>query len=160
MSPSSSNSESAAPYDGLLGSLPGDPSVDAAIGDAALLAAMLRVETTLAATQAELGLIPDFAARAIGEVVGGARYDVPELGRAAVAAGNPVVPLVSWLTRDVRARDTSAAAYVHFGATSQDIFDTALMLIARDAPAARGRRTARRTARWPGRDPRRVGPRG
>ncbi|PRZ42478.1 3-carboxy-cis,cis-muconate cycloisomerase [Antricoccus suffuscus] len=136
MSPSSSSSESlSAPYDGLLGSLPGDALVDAAIGDAALVSAMLRVEATMASAQAATGLIPQSSADVIATVVADAHYDVRELGRAAVAAGNPVVPLASWLTRDVRARDASAAAHVHFGTTSQDILDTALMLIARDAVA-------------------------
>lgn len=134
MSQSSSRSESSsAPYDGLLGSLPGDTSVDAVIGDAALVSAMLRVETTMASAQAAAGLIPRSSAEVIGEVTMSADYDARELGRAAVAAGNPVVPLASWLTRDVRAVDPSAAAYVHFGTTSQDILDTGLMLIARDA---------------------------
>lgn len=132
MSQSSSRSEtSSAPYDGLLGSLPGDTSVNAMIGDAALVSAMLRLEATMASALAAEGLIP----RSSVEVIASADYDARELGRAAVAAGNPVVPLASWLTRDVHAVDPSAAAHVHFGTTSQDILDTALMLIARDAVA-------------------------
>jgi len=122
-----------APYDGLLGSLPGDDSVDAAISDSALVSAMLRCESSLATCQAEVGLIPASAAQAIAEVAGRVEYDAAELGCEAVGAGNPVVPLVSWLSRDVGARDAAAAAYVHFGATSQDILDTALMITARRA---------------------------
>src|SRR5207247_5095565 len=55
-------------------------------------------------------------------------FDVAQLGRAAVRSANPVIPLVNALRAAVP-RD--AAPYVHHGATSQDILDTAMMLIAR-----------------------------
>src|SRR6185295_11792985 len=63
MKPSSSNSERTC--SGLLGRLPGDPSLDALIDDAALLAAMLRFEASLARCQAALGLIPQDSSRVI-----------------------------------------------------------------------------------------------
>ena len=136
MRPSSSRSEpeaSSSPYGGLLGGLPGDPPVDAVVGDRSLVSAMLRAEAALAAAQATVGLAPATAARVIGQVAGSRDYDAGELGAAAAASGNPVVPLAAWLTRDVAAQDEGAARYVHRGATSQDILDTALMLVADEA---------------------------
>jgi 3-carboxy-cis,cis-muconate cycloisomerase len=132
MRPSSSSSEhpESSPYAGLLGALPGDPEVDAGVSDGAFLAAMLRFEVALAAGQARLGLIPVASAQVIADVAGSVSYDCDELGRAAVDAGNPVVPLVAWLTRDVGALDPVAAGSVHVGATSQDVMDTALMMLA------------------------------
>ena len=58
------------------------------------------------------------------------RLDVHDLGAAAAASGNPVVPLVEALRA---AAPPDVAAYIHKGATSQDILDTAAMLVARDA---------------------------
>ena len=136
MRPSSSRSEpeaSSSPYGGLLGGLPGDPPVDAVVGDRSLVSAMLRAEAALAAAPATVGLAPATAARVIGQVAGSRDYDAGELGAAAAASGNPVVPLAAWLTRDVAAQDEGAARYVHRGATSQDILDTALMLVADEA---------------------------
>ncbi len=101
----------------------------ALVDDDAVLAAMLRTEVALAAAQAELGMIPEQAADAIRAVAAAAVID-PE----AVAAGvretaNPVVAFVGQLTAAVRRVDPAAAEYVHRGSTSQDILDTALMLL-------------------------------
>ena len=131
MRPSSSPSER--PYGGLLGHLPGDPSLDEVVGDRALVAAMLRAEGALATAQAEVGLAPDAAARLVARVAAGVDYDPDELGAAAAASGNPVVPLAAWLARDVAEQDEAAAGWVHRGATSQDILDTALMIVAAEA---------------------------
>jgi 3-carboxy-cis,cis-muconate cycloisomerase len=137
MRPSSSGSSHAksGPYDGLLGALPGDPQVNALISDEAFLAAMLRFEVTLARAQAHLGIISAASAQVIADVAGSVSYDCDELGRAASDAGNPVVPLVSWLARDVGAVDAVASASLHFGATSQDVLDTALMMLTAKALA-------------------------
>jgi 3-carboxy-cis,cis-muconate cycloisomerase len=98
----------------------------ALVGEHALLTAMLAVEVALAEAQAELGVIPEEAAKAIRAAA------VPEnLDPAAIAEGvretaNPVVAFVAGLTAAV---DPAAAEYVHRGSTSQDILDTALMLL-------------------------------
>jgi 3-carboxy-cis,cis-muconate cycloisomerase len=64
-------------------------------------------------------------------------FDPADLGRDAVGAGNPVVPLVRALTARVReAAGDEAAGWVHYGATSQDILDTATALVLRDALGA------------------------
>jgi 3-carboxy-cis,cis-muconate cycloisomerase len=99
-----------------------------ATSDQAWLAAMLEVEAGLAEAESAAGLVPVEAAAAIRAACRPDQFDVERIGREAVAAANPVVPLVKALSHAVPAE---AAAYVHLGATSQDILDTALMLIAK-----------------------------
>jgi 3-carboxy-cis,cis-muconate cycloisomerase len=99
-----------------------------ATSDQAWLAAMLDVEAALAEAESAAGLVPAEAAAAIRAACVPDRFDIERLGLEAVASANPVVPLVDALRRAV---PTEAAAYVHFGATSQDILDTAMMLIAK-----------------------------
>jgi 3-carboxy-cis,cis-muconate cycloisomerase len=99
-------------------------------GDAAWLGALLRVEVTLAQVQADLGLIPVPAAAAIVSAARPERFDIAALGADAAASGNPVVPLVAALRAALPA---DIAPYVHKGATSQDIVDSAAMLVTRDA---------------------------
>jgi 3-carboxy-cis,cis-muconate cycloisomerase len=98
--------------------------------DQAWLAAMLEVEATLAEAESATGLVPVEAAAAIRAACEAGGFDIERIGLEAVGAANPVVPLVRALTRAVPAE---AAPYVHLGATSQDILDTALMLIAKRA---------------------------
>lgn len=118
---------SSSPSDGLLGGLSGTPDVDAELDDASLLQAMLDVEAALARAGADTGVLPEAAADAIVAHCRAERYDPAALGRAADAAGNPVVPLVRRLTAAV---PEPARAWVHVGATSQDVLDTALGLVA------------------------------
>ena len=99
-----------------------------ATGDAAYLRAMLDAEAALTRAQAALGLAPRDAATAVTEAAAAA-FDAGDLALRARSAGNPVVPLVADLTAAVADRDPQAAAYVHRGATSQDILDTATMLV-------------------------------
>ncbi len=91
------------------------------------MAALLEVEASLAAAQADAGVIPAFAAEAIAAACTPDRYDPVAIGAAAAASGNPVVPLVAALRESV---DPTVARYVHTGATSQDILDSAAMLLA------------------------------
>ena len=101
--------------------------------DSALLQAMLRFEAALARGQAALGIIPAAAAQAIAARAERVELDAQALARDAREAGSLAIPVVRALTADVRAVDASAAAYVHFGATSQDVLDTALVLCTREA---------------------------
>lgn len=115
---------------GLFGAVHRRGPVGTIVGDAAYLEAMLRTEAALARVQARVGFFPEEHADAIAAACQGTRFDVNALGQAAAAAGNPIVPLVEQL------RDTiggEAAVHVHFGATSQDIIDTATMLVTRPA---------------------------
>jgi 3-carboxy-cis,cis-muconate cycloisomerase len=91
----------------------------AAVDDRAWLQAMLDAEVALARAQARAGVIPADGADAVAAACRIERFDVNELGRAARAAGNPVPALVA-------AADTQ---WLHHGATSQDIVDTAAMLV-------------------------------
>jgi 3-carboxy-cis,cis-muconate cycloisomerase len=101
-----------------------------AVSDRAWLQAMLDAERALAAAEARAGVIPPDAAEAIAAVCEWERFDPVELGEQGRAAGNPVEPLVRALTAAV---EGDAANYVHWGATSQDILDTAAMLVSRRA---------------------------
>jgi 3-carboxy-cis,cis-muconate cycloisomerase len=99
-----------------------------ALSDRAWLQAMLDAERALAAAEARAGVIPPEAAEAIASACEWERFDPAELGEQGRSAGNPVEPLVRALTAAV---DGDAARYVHWGATSQDILDTAAMLVSR-----------------------------
>ncbi len=83
-------------------------------------------EAALAKAQADAGMISTSDAEAIASVCDASRFDAAELGREGRAAGNPVVPLVKALTAEAPGE---ASRQVHRGATSQDINDTAAMLV-------------------------------
>ncbi|MFF6876035.1 3-carboxy-cis,cis-muconate cycloisomerase [Streptomyces sp. NPDC012474] len=98
----------------------------AATGDHAYLRALLDAEAALTRAQAASGLAPAEAATAVTEAAGGA-FDAVSLAGRARTGGNPVIPLVTDLTEAV---GETYGPYVHRGATSQDIVDTATMLVA------------------------------
>jgi 3-carboxy-cis,cis-muconate cycloisomerase len=104
-----------------------------AVSGRSWLQAMLDAEAALAAAEARAGLIPRKAAATIASCCEATRFDPEELGREGRAAGNPVPPLVKALTAAVSEVSEEAARYVHKGATSQDIVDSAAMLVARRA---------------------------
>jgi 3-carboxy-cis,cis-muconate cycloisomerase len=105
----------------------------AAVSDAAWFRALLDVEAALARAAARAGLVPTTAADAVTAACAEpARLDLARVVAQAADAGNPVPPLVRVLQDAVGERDAVA---VHVGATSQDILDTALMLLARRAIA-------------------------
>ncbi|MFI6253662.1 3-carboxy-cis,cis-muconate cycloisomerase [Streptomyces sp. NPDC051016] len=132
---------------GLLGpGWSGSPAATAT-SDGVYLGALLDAEAALTRAQAALGLAPDAAATAVGEAADPGRFDVGALAERARAGGNPVIPLVADLTKAVGAE---YGPYVHRGATSQDIMDTATMLVAArtlDLVLADLDRTARGLAR-------------
>ncbi len=97
------------------------------------LQAMLDAEAALAVAEARVGLIPAEAAEKISGCCDAERFDPERIGRAARPSGNPVPPLVQALTGAVSGVSADAARYVHKGATSQDITDTATALVARRA---------------------------
>ena len=108
---------------------PGSVGSDAesATGDRAFLQAMLDAEAALTRAQADRGLGPASAALAVTEAARAERFDPRSLALRARAGGNPVIPLVADLAAAV---PEAEAPYVHRGATSQDIMDTAMMLVA------------------------------
>ena len=107
--------------------------IRAAVSGRAWLQAMLDAEAALGRAGARTGLIPPDAAETIAGCCDADRFDVEEIGRAGRAAGNPVPALVKDLTAAVTEVSEDAARYVHKGATSQDITDTAAMLVSRRA---------------------------
>jgi 3-carboxy-cis,cis-muconate cycloisomerase len=105
-----------------------------ALSDAAWLQAMLDAEGALARAGAQAAVVPLDAAEAIVAKCFAGHFDAAALGREGRAAGNPVPPLVRALTAAVQEDGgDDAAGYVHWGATSQDVLDTAAMLVARRA---------------------------
>lgn len=102
------------------------------LSDAAWLRAMLDVEAALARALAAAGVIPAESAAAITSAASSLRLDPGVVGRAAAESGTPVLSVVGALRGAVTERFTGD---VHRGATSQDIVDTALMLLARRALA-------------------------
>lgn len=104
--------------------------VRAAVSDRAWLAAMLDAERALAAASARVGVVPADASVAIAAACDPAFYDVEEIAAAGHAVANPAGPLVDALRARVGG---DAARWVHFGATSQDVVDTAAVLVARRA---------------------------
>jgi len=104
-----------------------------AVSGRAWLQAMLDAEAALALAEARTGLIPREAAETIVSRCDAGLLDPEEIGRKGLGAGNPVPPLVRALTDAVCAISDDAARHVHKGATSQDITDTAAMLVSRRA---------------------------
>lgn len=115
-------------FDGVFGLT----SVVAATDDAAIVDALCEAETALARACARAGVIELSVALEIASACNEVRQlDSHELARRSVAGGNPVIPLVAELrTRVDKRAGAEAARAVHLGATSQDIIDTALMLVA------------------------------
>jgi 3-carboxy-cis,cis-muconate cycloisomerase len=99
-------------------------------GDAAWLQAMLDAEAGLARALERAGLAPAGAGKAVTAAARAGNFDPNELGGLAALTGNPVPGLARALARQV---PQTAASAVHRGATSQDIVDTAAMLLAKRA---------------------------
>ena len=105
-----------------------DPDVDQLFTDAAIIGAMLRFEGALVQAQADLNLIPSQPADLIAHVCLNAQIDADKIVASARDAGNPAIPLVRELSELVSSADPEAAKFVHTGATSQDVIDSAVML--------------------------------
>ena len=118
---------------GLLDPLFGDPVIDTIFANRATLQRMLDAEAALARAEERLGIIPAGSATAIAACCRAELYDIGQLAHDTAMAGTPVIPLAKALTALVEQQDAAAAAFAHWGATSQDIIDTGLMLQSRDA---------------------------
>jgi 3-carboxy-cis,cis-muconate cycloisomerase len=116
------------PPSSLLTPLISSADVRAILDDRARLQRMLDFEVALARAEAALGIIPALAIDPIAAAAHAERYDLQTLGAQSAAAGNVAIPLIHALTAEVAKQDATAARYVHWGATSQDIIDTALVL--------------------------------
>src|SRR5713226_6289288 len=105
------------------------PPMSAAFSPRAHVRGMLRFEAALAHAEARDGIIPQEAAAIIAANCREELFDMAALYREAAVAGTPAIPLVRMLTARV---EGDAQKFVHWGATSQDAIDTALMLQMRD----------------------------
>ncbi len=115
----------------LIGSLATTEALAAVFSDGSVLQAMLDFESALARAEARAGVIPPEAARAITEAARVDGFDADDLARHSLRAGTPAIPLIRMLTSRVGAIDARSAGFVHWGATSQDVADTALVLLMR-----------------------------
>ncbi|GAA2133777.1 lyase family protein [Kitasatospora kazusensis] len=120
---------------GLLAPVWAGTPVQTATADEAWLQAMLDTEVALVRAQARLGVVPAAAVAPIAAAARADRLDLAGLARRSREAANPVVAFVQDFTALVAAADPEAARYVHYGSTSQDILDSAAMLVARRALA-------------------------
>ena len=140
---------------GLLSPVSASPLVAALTGDRAVLAALLKVEAAWAAVLDDAGLAPAGSAALVAAAADVERYDAAGIAVRAQGGGNPVIPLLADLREQVKALDTGglgAAQAVHTSLTSQDVLDSALMVLAAGAvrellPSSRRRRPP--SPAWP-----------
>src|SRR3984893_17903461 len=116
------------PSFGLYGPLFASAAMRATLADPARVQRMLDVEEALARAGAAIGVVPTRAVAPIPTACGAERFDRDAHAQAAVSAGNLAIPLVKALTAEVKKSAPEAARFVHWGATSQDIIDTAQVL--------------------------------
>ncbi len=137
----------------------GTAEMRAVFADEALVGRYIEAEVALARAQARLGVVPKEAAQAIEAAAKSIRIDFDKLRAETEIVGYPILPLVHQLSEAAG----EAGRYVHWGATTQDIMDTANVLQIRAALADRCTRSARgprhpalpwraniATRRWPG----------
>jgi 3-carboxy-cis,cis-muconate cycloisomerase len=117
----------------LIESVATTPALAALFSDESVLQVMLEFESALARVEARHGLIPMEAADAIAAAALAVNFNISALADATFRAGTPAIPLVKMLTDNVRKTDADAARFVHWGATSQDVVDTAMSLLLKRA---------------------------
>ncbi|MFJ4169682.1 adenylosuccinate lyase family protein [Paenarthrobacter sp. NPDC089714] len=118
---------------GLLSPVTASPAVTALTGDRAVIAAILDVESAWAAVLEDAGLAPEGSAAVVAEAADPRHYDLALIAERAQGGANPVIPLLGELRAKVRELDADgigAASAVHTSLTSQDVLDSALMLLA------------------------------
>ena len=124
---------------GLLSPVSASPLVAALTGDRAVLAAILAVEAGWAAVLEQHDLAPSGSAAMVAHAADASRYNIADISRRAQGGGNPVIPLLADLRAQVKSLDIAgigAAKAVHTSLTSQDVLDSALMLMARNTVEA------------------------
>lgn len=107
--------------------------VNKLFADDAIIGYLLQFEAALAAAQAMHNVIPGSVGEIIEECCKAENINKEQVTGDSGLGGNVIIPLVKQLTAVVKQKDAEAAKYVHFGATSQDVIDTATMLQLRDA---------------------------
>jgi 3-carboxy-cis,cis-muconate cycloisomerase len=109
-----------------------DPLADV-FSDGSVVRAMLAFEAALVRAEAKVGVIPQAAADAIETAAKERDFDLAGLAHGGLRAGTIAIPLVKRLTEKVHSKDSHASRFVHWGATSQDVIDTALVLLLKRA---------------------------
>jgi len=117
----------------LIDNLATTPEYAAIFADEPLLQAMLDFEAALARAEACVRVIPPSAAESIGNAARAGDFDAKQISAQGLRAGTLTIPLVEALTNRVRSADPPGARFVHWGATSQDVSDTAMVLLLRRA---------------------------
>src|SRR6266446_5773587 len=117
----------------LLAPMLSSAAMRAVCDDGAYLQHILDFEAALARAEAATGVIPANAAGPIAKACKASSFDLAYLAEAATRSGNLAISLVKALTANVAKADADAARYVHWGATSQDVIDSAGMLALRAA---------------------------
>ncbi|GAB2891741.1 3-carboxy-cis,cis-muconate cycloisomerase [Paralcaligenes ginsengisoli] len=112
----------------LLDSLLRPTASRACFSASATLQGMLDFEAALAEAQADSGVIPIEAVDPIRQACRAERFDPSQIAAEAARAGNLAIPLIKHLTAAVKSQNPDAARFVHWGATSQDVIDTGLVL--------------------------------
>jgi len=108
----------------IFGPLFSDDEINQQLTDQAYVRALVDVEVALAKAEARNGVIPHDAAQEIAKVAAD-RIEVEPLAKGALRSGFPIIALVQEIKKQV---NPAAARYVHWGATTQDIMDTACVL--------------------------------
>ena len=104
------------------------PAVDDILSDKSFIQGMLDFESSLARAESRVNMIDSDSAAAISSKCRTELFDLAAIGESAAASGNLAIPLIKQLTALVAQRDPVAARFVHWGATSQDVIDTARVL--------------------------------
>ena len=112
----------------LIDSLATTDALAEVFSDRSILQAMLDFETALARAEVTAGVIPERAAGAIAAAARAEHFDAEAIAREARDSGTVSIPLVKALTARVHSADAASARFVHFGATSQDVADSAIIL--------------------------------
>jgi 3-carboxy-cis,cis-muconate cycloisomerase len=115
----------------LLAPMLSSAAMRAVCDDRVYLQFMLDFEAALARSESAAGIVPPGAAETIAGACTAETFDLASLAEAATRSGNLAIPLVNALTAEVARTDKDAARFVHWGATSQDVIDTATMLTLR-----------------------------
>jgi 3-carboxy-cis,cis-muconate cycloisomerase len=115
---------------GLLNPLGVGSQADELTGDAAWLQAMVDVELALTRGLVAAGLAPEWMNAVCAELSDAGRLDLARIAAEGQGGGNPVIPLVTHLAAAAERSRPGASDHLHVGATSQDILDTAAMLVA------------------------------
>ena len=97
-------------------------------GDESMLIAMLEFESALATAESRCEVFDPRIAETISDCCQISEFSISDLSELAVQHGTVVVPLVKQLTKLVSVKDQAASGWVHFGATSQDVIDTAMII--------------------------------